>query len=56
MSTTNAVTIIQQARSQNRLFLTEVEAKTFLSAANIPVAQTKLARTKDEAIAHAQKL
>ena len=56
MSTTNAATIIQQARSQNRLLLTEVEAKMFLSAANIPVVQTKLARTRDEAIAHAQKL
>ena len=30
MSTASAVTIIQQARSQNRLLLTEVEAKTLL--------------------------
>jgi acetate---CoA ligase (ADP-forming) len=56
MSTANATAIIQHARSQNRLLLTEVEAKTLLSAAHIPVVQTQLARTRDEAIAHAQQL
>lgn len=55
MSTSNATTIIQHARSQNRLLLTEVEAKTLLSATGIPVVQTQLARTRDEAIAYAQK-
>src|SRR5258706_14663858 len=56
MSTASAVTIVQQARSQNRLLLTEVEAKMLLSATGIPVAQTQLASTRDEAVAHAQKL
>ncbi|MBM4254832.1 MAG: hypothetical protein FJ147_02930 [Deltaproteobacteria bacterium] len=56
MSTSNAATIIQQARSHNRQLLSEVEAKALLSAATVPVVPTELARTHDEAITLAQKL
>lgn len=50
MSTANITTIVQQARSRQRLLLTEVEAKAFLNAAGVAVAQAKLAQTRDEAV------
>jgi len=56
MPTPSASTIIQHARSHNRLLLTEVEAKTLLAAAGLPVAQTQLAGTREEAITLAQSL
>lgn len=56
MSTANVAAIIQQARTQNRQLLTEVEAKAALSAAGIPVSETRLARSRDEALTHAQEL
>lgn len=56
MATINAENIIQDARAHNRLLLTEVEAKSLLSASGIPVVQTQLARSRDEAITLAQNL
>ena len=48
--------IIERARKQGRSLLTEVEAKELLGAAGIPVIETRLATSKDEAIATADKL
>lgn len=56
MATTHVTAIIQQARTRNRQLLTEVEAKAVLSAAGIPVSEARLARSRDEALAHAQAL
>ena len=42
--------IFNQAKQENRTYLTEVESKEFLKEAGIPVIDTKLARTKNEAI------
>ena len=56
MSTANVAAIIQQARTRNRQLLTEVEAKAALSAAGIPVSETRLARSRDEALTYAQAL
>ncbi|MGE4096430.1 MAG: acetate--CoA ligase family protein, partial [Candidatus Binatia bacterium] len=55
MQNPSAIAIIQQARQQNRQLLTEVEAKALLHASNIPVTQTSLACTPDEAIAQAEQ-
>jgi acetyltransferase len=48
--------IIQSARSQGRTLLTEVESKQVLSLYGIPTVETRIARTEDEAVAHALKL
>lgn len=56
MPTTNVAAIIQQARTRNRHLLTEVEAKAVLGAAGVPVAETRLASSREEAITHAQAL
>ncbi len=42
--------ILSQARKERREQLTEIEAKEFLKEAGIPVVESKLARTKKEAI------
>ncbi|HEU12897.1 MAG TPA: CoA-binding protein, partial [Euryarchaeota archaeon] len=42
--------ILDRIRAEGRDYVTEVEAKEMLSAYHIPVAKTKLARTKEEAI------
>jgi acyl-CoA synthetase (NDP forming) len=42
--------IIATARSQNRLVLTEVEAKEIMQSAGVPVVKTILAKTKNEAL------
>jgi acyl-CoA synthetase (NDP forming) len=42
--------IIATARSQNRLVLTEVEAKEIMQSAGVPVVETILAKTKNEAL------
>ena len=42
--------IIAVARAQNRLILTEVEAKEIMQSAGVPVVETKLAETKEEAL------
>ena len=42
--------ILKQAKQENRTQLTEIESKELLQEAGIPVIETKLARTKKEAI------
>jgi acetate---CoA ligase (ADP-forming) len=56
MSSANVTSIIQQARTRNRQLLTEVEAKAALHAAAIPVSETRLARSREEALTQAQAL
>ena len=56
MSNPSAASIMQNARAHARTLLTEVEAKTLLGAAGIPVAPTHLARTREEAVTLAQSL
>ncbi len=48
-------TIILDARSQGRVILSEVEAKQVLAEAGIPVVETQLAATKDQAVELAKK-
>jgi acyl-CoA synthetase (NDP forming) len=56
MTKAEAVAVIQQARTRNRLLLTEVEAKTLLSAAGVAVASAQLARTREEAVTLAREV
>jgi acyl-CoA synthetase (NDP forming) len=48
--------IIEQVRPTSRLLLTEIESKAVLSAAGIPVVETKLAASKEDAIAISKKI
>ena len=48
--------LIATARARGRSQLTEVEAKALLSAAGVPVAETRLATTADEAAAAADDI
>ncbi|MDD5287709.1 MAG: acetate--CoA ligase family protein [Dehalococcoidales bacterium] len=48
--------IIEKARKEGRTLLTEIEAKELLKGAGINVVETKLAATKEQAVATAQKL
>jgi acyl-CoA synthetase (NDP forming) len=48
--------VIDRARRQGRALLTEVEAKELLAGAGIPVIATRLAATRDEAVARADEL
>jgi len=48
--------ILSQARKQKRTLLTETESKEFLKEAGIPVVETKLARTKKEAVAISKEM
>ena len=48
--------IIAAARARGRSQLTEVEAKDLLGAAGVPVAETRLATTADEAAAAAEAI
>ena len=48
--------IIDQARSEGRSVLSEVEAKALLASAGIPVVEAKLATTADEAASVANEL
>ncbi len=48
--------IANQARNEGRSLLSEVEAKSLLHDAGVPVAQTRLATSEAEARAHAQEL
>ena len=43
--------IIEKAQRESRTFLTEIESKTLLAEAGIPVVETKLAKTPEEAVA-----
>ena len=48
--------ILKQTKQENRVQLTEIESKEFLQEAGIPVIETKLARTKKEAISLSKRL
>lgn len=48
--------IIQKAREEGRTLLTEIEAKELLKGAGISVVETKLATSREKAVAIAQKL
>ena len=48
--------ILSQARKQKRTLLTETESKEFLKEAGIPVVETKLARTKKEAVSISKEM
>jgi len=48
--------ILKQARKENRTNLTEIESKELLKEAGIPVVESKLARTKAEAVALSKKM
>lgn len=51
-----ASAIVREARDAGRTLLTEIESKQVLAAYGIPVTDTRLATTEDEAIAHADAL
>ncbi|GIW13894.1 MAG: acetyl-CoA synthetase [Tepidiforma sp.] len=48
--------VVAQARAEGRTLLTEVEAKSLLQEAGVPVAATLLAKTRDEAQALAEQV
>lgn len=50
------MSIIEQARQEKRTQLTEVESKDLLKTAGIPVVETRLARTKAEAISLSRQI
>jgi len=52
----NSQSIIEKARGASRTLLNEIESKALLSEAGIPVVETKLATSKQEAIAISKKL
>ena len=51
----NAQSIIEKAKNSSRTLLNEIESKMLLSEAGIPVVETKLATSKQEAIAISKK-
>jgi acetyltransferase len=51
-----ASAIVRVAREAGRTLLTEIESKQVLAAYGIPVTDTRLASTEDEAVAHADAL
>ena len=52
----NIETVVKQARAEGRSLLNEIEAKELLHDAGIPVAQTVLTTTEEEARTQAEKL
>ena len=48
--------ILTQANQEKRLQLTEIESKELLKEAGIPIIETKLARTKGEAVSTSKKM
>jgi acetyltransferase len=48
--------IIEAARADGRMALTEIEAKQVFAAYGLPVTKTELAKTEDEAVALAKKI
>lgn len=48
--------IVEQARAEGRTILTEIEAKQMLEDGGVPVSPARLARTREEAIAQADRL
>jgi acyl-CoA synthetase (NDP forming) len=55
-SVMTAQAIIEEVRRASRTLLTEIESKALLSEAGIPTVETKLARTKEEALLTSKKL
>jgi acyl-CoA synthetase (NDP forming) len=55
-SVMNSQSIIEKAKSASRTLLNEIESKVLLSEAGIPVVETKLATSKQEAIAISKKV
>ena len=51
----NSQSIIEKAKSVSRTLLNEIESKELLSGAGIPVVDTKLATSKQEAVAMSKK-
>jgi len=51
-----AAAVIEAARRAGRTLLTEVESKEVLSAYGIPITETRVARTEDEAVAAAEAI
>ena len=54
-SSTTARQIIAQARADGRLALTEIEAKQVFTAYGLPITETNLAKSEDEAVKLAKK-
>ncbi|MCZ6893696.1 MAG: acetate--CoA ligase family protein [Gammaproteobacteria bacterium] len=52
----NIETVVKQARAEGRSLLNEIEAKELLHDAGIPVAQTVLVTTEEEARTQAEKI
>jgi acyl-CoA synthetase (NDP forming) len=52
----NSQSIIEKAKSASRTLLNEIESKALLSEAGIPVIETRLATSKQEAIAMSKKV
>ncbi len=52
----NGQSIIEKAKKDSRTLLNEIESKALLSEAGIPVVETRLAASKQEAIAISKKL
>jgi len=52
----NGQSMIEKAKSASRTLLNEIESKALLSEAGIPVVETRLAASKQEAIAISKKL
>ena len=48
--------IVSQARKEKRTVLTEVESKQLIAEAGIPVIETRLAKTKAQAIALSKEI
>ncbi len=48
--------IIEAVRSSNRTLLTEFESKQLLAAYGIPIAETRIAKSEDEAVSHANAI
>jgi len=48
--------IVEQARAEGRTILTEIEAKQMLEDAGVPVSPARLAKTRADAMAEAEKL
>lgn len=56
MTTAEATGIIEQARTEGRTLLSEVEAKAMLAQHGVPVTDTRLAASVDDAVAIADQL
>ncbi len=55
-SRASAAALLTSVRQARRTILTEFESKQLLSAHGIPTVETRIARTEDEAVRHAEEL